>query len=148
MEQKEKLLTLIQWDESYNTGLEKVDKQHQNLVQMINELYTVMIMDKGREDVAKILRELSEYTVYHFQTEEKLFGDTEYPQKEEHKKKHRDLVEEVISFKEGLVRGERNLTDELLNFLKAWLVDHILDMDQDFAEYVKRAEASEQKKAA
>ncbi|MFH0733160.1 MAG: bacteriohemerythrin [bacterium] len=129
-------MSLIEWKNIYSVNIEEIDNQHKKLVMLVNELHDAMRMSKGAEILGKILSDLVDYTVYHFGTEEKYFDMYDYPQTEQHKQQHKDLVDQVAAIKAKYDRGEKVLTLDVLNFLRDWLHDHILGSDVLFGPYL------------
>src|SRR5487761_2653574 len=60
------------WDDKYNTDIDMVDTQHHKLVDLINQLGAISTHQTSSGELGAILNELANYTVYHFDTEEKL----------------------------------------------------------------------------
>ncbi len=48
-------MPLIQWNESFSVNVVEIDKQHQKLVGMINDLYDAMHQGKGNDVLGKII---------------------------------------------------------------------------------------------
>lgn len=125
-------MALINWESSFSVNVAEVDKQHQVLVGLINDLNDAMKEGKGKDILMKILDELISYTATHFKFEEKYFDQFGYAEKEAHKLAHKDLVSEVVNFKNDFQSGKLGLTVEVLNFLVGWLKKHILVEDKKY----------------
>ena len=128
-------MALIIWNSGYSVGNEEIDTQHQKLIEIINTLHDAMRIGKGKEIIEKVLDELTNYTIFHFAIEEKLFDLHKYPGSLIHKKNHSDLVAKVIAFKENYFNGSSLLTLDLMNFLKDWLVNHIAKSDKEYTAF-------------
>ncbi len=126
----------IEWTDDLNTNIEVIDKQHQRIVEYINQLYEAQeIIDKRL--VNEVISDLVEYTVSHFSFEESLMEQAKYPFLTPHKKVHELFVKRVSGFVERHNAGE-DITDELLIVLRRWLVNHIRNEDQDYIDVVAR----------
>jgi hemerythrin-like metal-binding protein len=125
---------LMPWTSQLATGVKFVDEQHHKLVDMINNLYKAMQTGQGKAVVEKLLDDLANYTVYHFDAEEKVFHKTHYPETSGHIKIHEDLKSKVTSFINKYKSGSENISMDLMNFLKDWLENHICKTDK---RYVK-----------
>ena len=66
-------MPFIQWNSDLEVKVREIDKQHQQLVSMINDLYDAMQEQKGRDAVGNIVNRLIDYTKTHFSLEEKYF---------------------------------------------------------------------------
>ena len=48
-------MDLISWDPSFNVDVEMIDKQHQMLVKMINELHDSMLVGKDKDVLLEMI---------------------------------------------------------------------------------------------
>jgi hemerythrin len=127
----------MEWSEKLSVGVESVDAQHKRLVAMVNDLFDAMKEGHGKDTLATTLDELVFYTVYHFSYEEKLFAQTEYPEAAAHKKEHEDLTQQVIVIQNKFKSGASfALSMEVMEFLKDWLVHHIMGSDKKFGPHM------------
>ncbi len=129
-------MPLFQWSQNLSVNIAEIDKQHRKLVDLINLLYDSMKEGKGKEVVGKILNDLTDYTVHHFSTEERLFEKYAYPEYARHKKDHEDLTKQVIDIKGKFMAGKTVLTMEVMNFLKDWLNNHIMQVDKKYSAFL------------
>ncbi|GAB4300614.1 MAG: methyl-accepting chemotaxis protein [Desulfuromonadia bacterium] len=119
----------ITWNNRFSVGVSEMDREHQRLVELINNLHAGMREGRGREAVGAILGELIDYTKTHFAHEEALMQKAGYEDLPKQKEAHRKLVEQVQATDEKFRRGEA-LGQEVMNFLKDWLLNHIQGMDR------------------
>jgi hemerythrin len=124
------------WTPELALGIPTIDEQHKKLVAMVNTLHR-SVERNDTSSAARVLQELLEYTGYHFGTEEKYFDQYGYPETDAHKTIHKKLVEKVLAFKRKFDAGEEFLSQELLNFLKDWLVSHIGVTDRKYAPFLQ-----------
>jgi len=131
------------WDSSLETGYDKVDNQHKQLITAVNNLMEASAGGKGDKAVMETLDFLTGYAIKHFSDEEKLQTEFNYPDYLNHKRIHDDfkalvgrLVQRVA--KEGPT-GE--LIDEVSSIIGAWLLNHIKGDDFRMATFVKAADA-------
>lgn len=68
-----KSIDVFPWNENFNTGLAKIDEQHQRLVQLLNLLASHMALQSDIPALNFIFFELADYAAYHFQTEEVIY---------------------------------------------------------------------------
>lgn len=128
---------LIVFDNSIRLGLREIDKQHERLVSLINQLHKNMKLKLGNKKAADILNELVEYTVTHFGYEEKIMKEYKYEDSAEHTRKHAELIAKVGDFQKQFNQGSAMLTMDLMDFLKDWLVNHIKGTDRKYAPFFK-----------
>lgn len=129
-------MAFINWDDSYSVGVVLIDNQHKRLIQIINELHDAMGAGKGKEILGKVLFELVQYVNTHFKTEEEYMVKYNYNEYESHRYEHEKLTDEVKRFHEDFKDGKAVLTIEIMNFLRNWLMDHILVKDKKFGKFL------------
>ncbi len=128
--------TLVSWTSSLSVGVREIDEQHVKLVELLNKLYAAMKSGKGNDALGKILNDLVEYTVYHFDHEEKLFARLGYPQAQAHAREHAALKAKVSEFAAAFKAGKAKVTTDILNFLKDWVVNHIKVTDKKYSPFL------------
>ena len=128
-------MALITWDDSFSVNVADIDRQHQKLISMINELNDAMKQGKGKDILGKIVNGLISYTATHFKTEENYFERFGYPDANQHKKEHIAFVQKVSDFKNGFEKGKLSLSIEVMNFLSDWLQNHIKGTDKKYSQF-------------
>ena len=128
-------MALLTWDDSYSVGVAEIDKQHKRLFDLINDLFDAMKVGKAKDVIEKVIKELANYTVYHFGYEEKYFDQFGYSETAAHKKEHKDFVDTVSKFQSEFASGNALLSMEVMSFLKKWLQGHIKGTDQHYTEF-------------
>ncbi len=126
----------IPWNESYSVGIKSVDDQHKKLFLYINQLYQHVVTGH-QEEIPQLLDQLADYTVYHFDFEEKIFDDVIYPDTARHKNLHTALLNQVTDAIEKFKAGEAEVDFKLLNFLKNWLNIHIKKEDMAYSPFLR-----------
>ncbi len=128
-------MPFVEWSNELSVGISEVDKEHQKLVAILNQLDEAMKTGKGTRVMGEILDQLVEYTVVHFESEEKFMVASEYPGLALHQTQHRQLVEKVEKLRVKFVASGKRITREMMDFLKYWLTNHILVDDKAFGEF-------------
>ena len=128
-------MSLFEWDEKLETGIPSVDEQHRKLVELINQLFVALGEGKAEAIMGGVIEELLEYTRTHFIEEEELKRVARYPGYLEHKKNHDLFIAKVEGLKDKLLAGKTDISLEVINFLKDWLIDHIMGEDKLFARH-------------
>ncbi|MCB1895580.1 MAG: hemerythrin family protein [Zoogloeaceae bacterium] len=130
-------MPLIEWNASMATGHMEIDAQHTVLVAILNRLHESIQAGEGEATTALVLRELIEYTRYHFRSEEALMVHVPSEVAQAHKGNHARLIQQVREFEAQCERGEIS-PQELLDFLKDWLLLHITGTDKQLASSLSR----------
>lgn len=133
-------MSLFMWKKSYEIKVAEIDMQHRQLVGLINELSAAMMARQGHRAVHHVLGELINYTQGHFATEEALMQKMNYPGLDDHRQEHLSLAGKVLAYQEHYTRDKELGSSELLDFLCAWLKNHILVSDKAFGTYIRRVE--------
>ncbi len=131
----------LPWNDSYLTGIERIDDQHRVLVNTLNEANARLAVGVTREALEQITRSLLSYALYHFETEESLMQQYGYAKldtadAEKHRGEHRSFSQQVVALREGLHNGNLVTREELLSFLNNWLVNHILHTDKRLGQFL------------
>ena len=134
-------MPIMSWNSSLATGIPSIDAQHQQLVTYVNDLYDAMTQKKGREATGKILGQLVDYTLKHFAHEEQWFAKAGYPDTAAHVAEHKDLTNQVKTFGAAFASGKAAVDADLMNFLRAWLMNHIMRSDKKYVASLKAAGA-------
>ncbi|WP_461209171.1 bacteriohemerythrin [Desulfocurvus sp. DL9XJH121] len=124
-------MPFIEWDERMTVGVEEIDDQHKKLLAIINTLHEACSQGCNPEAVGRAAEELTEYTRYHFTTEERYMTACDYPEQERHLEEHMECNLKALDFfSDHVAEINPKLGKEILVFLKDWLVNHILKTDR------------------
>lgn len=132
---KKAVAALVKWSPSLSVGIEEIDGQHMQLVDLINDLHAALSNGEAKDRLEGILKELRNYTVFHFGHEEKLMKGYDYPNIEDHLREHKKFVTTVVDFDKNFRSGKAALTMEIMNFLRDWLIHHIQGTDQKYGPF-------------
>jgi hemerythrin len=128
-----------QWDSSLETGHEKIDKQHRQLVMALNNIIDASQQGKGSDEIFKTLDFLTGYTIMHFATEEKLQQQYKYPDYFVHKQYHDEFKMTVGELTERLI--SEGPTEDMIGLVTSvigkWLINHIKGDDFRMAAFIK-----------
>jgi hemerythrin len=130
-------MELISWKESLNVGIKDIDEQHKKLVGLINKLFDAMSHGKSNEIMNAVFSDLSKYVTNHFATEEKLMRKYGYDDYDYHKQEHKFFIDKLNELKEKFSNGNVAISLEVLNFLKDWLLKHIIGTDRKYIPLFK-----------
>jgi hemerythrin len=141
-------MSFVTWKESYSVGIPEADADHQHLFELINELHEVVERD-GRtetiaaavdelEEITSVIDELLEYASYHFGKEQFHMERLAYPAYEEHRQAHRKFTETVQRYRRDFDEGGAVFPMEIVKFLRDWLDGHILNVDKELGEFLRR----------
>ncbi len=123
------MATIIQWRSAFSVGVPELDEQHKKLVALIAEVQRILSDPSRKSQLGVVLKELVEYTKLHFRTEEQLMAEMDFPDRAEHCRLHREMTKQIVEILLELKAGKELDPLKLFEFLRRWLVEHILHED-------------------
>jgi hemerythrin-like metal-binding protein len=123
------------WREQMQIGHPAIDEDHQYLIEIINEFLTRTERGDRHCDFDDIFTKLAHYTKLHFEREEKLQLASRYDGYRMHKLAHTQLLIRLKNLHHNF-SSEPNpstrlrMIPDLTQFLRTWLVEHILEEDR------------------
>ena len=124
------------WSSALSVGIGSIDSQHKRLIELINRLYKAVVNQQDRQTSGRILDELIDYAAVHFRTEEELFDRHGYAEGRQHREIHEKLVQRILAYRDEFRQGAA-LDISLLEFLKNWLVEHIMRTDKKYSAFLR-----------
>jgi hemerythrin len=128
-------MALISWSDTMSVGVDKIDKEHRVLIDLINLLHSEMLAGKSKDAMGTVLDKLIAYTKTHFAMEETLFRTHVYPAADGHKKEHEALTRKVLALQADFKAGKAVISAPVLDFLRDWLTNHILKQDMAYKTF-------------
>jgi len=129
-------MACMEWTRELETGIQKIDIQHRQIVNYINELDDA-IQTGNMEGIRHVIEGVLNYTVTHFEFEEELMQQAGFAGLKAHQQTHEFFMRKVAVLRGRFQEGE-NVSQMLLSMLKGWIVSHIKGEDRDYIEAVKR----------
>jgi hemerythrin len=132
----------VEWNESLEIGVERIDEEHKEIIEEFGKLYSLMRVGSGHDFYPMVIEFLDEYIQNHLDHEEEYQKEIGYDALDEHKEKHAFFKEKVNELKQAKSKGKVSNKDLIdLNLLiKDWFVDHIMVEDVKIAAFVKNKE--------
>ena len=135
---KKKNSEIVIWEDKYATGIELIDDQHKQLVELTNQLYLACFA--GEEALYTVFKDamsrMVEYVRFHFSAEVKLLSAINYPDYHNHKKMHDTLVQDILDAAKDYEEGKKFVPNNFVRTLKDWVFGHIAVYDKIYAAYV------------
>lgn len=129
-------MTLLTWSHECIVGVQAMDDQHGVLMDTLNELRIMLLHGNNRRHVSLQLERLIEFSQMHFQSEEQLLLQQGFPGAEEHRKAHQHLLGRLYFALEQVNRDETIQLSSLLDFLPAWYLEHVEQLDQPYGVWL------------
>ncbi|MBK5276925.1 MAG: hemerythrin family protein [Desulfuromonadales bacterium] len=127
---------LIEWKDRYSVKIDVIDEHHMKLFDMLNRSSVIKLQDNNQDDLSRLLYELINYAHYHFYTEEKLMMKYDYQNIDLHILEHVSFTNKVLSYERDLIDSHNNISEDVFDFVKNWLFDHIQKIDSDMGEFI------------
>ncbi len=128
----------LRWTPSLSVGDAEIDEQHQELFRRAERLITALRAG-DRSEVDPVLGYLVDYVASHFEAEERLMRELDYPDRDAHQAAH-DLFR--VQFREMVGDYRRKGATALVsltihNWLSAWLQEHVGAVDRKLGEWLR-----------
>lgn len=125
---------MYEMKEEYKTGIEAIDEQHKKLFDIADRAYMLLkdeyTIDKY-DKIVTIIKELKDYTAYHFNFEEEYMESIGYKRMFTQKIEHAEFIKKLdeIDF-DKIDKDQDKYILAILQYLNDWLVEHIYEKDK------------------
>jgi len=125
---------LIAWSNDYSIGNDTVDKQHREFFTRVH-----LLADEELKDIQEMLDYLKNYAIEHFQYEEDLMRQYEYPGVKDHAEIHVEFLNEYSKLADEFSKQgtSQDLIDKVAEMAQNWLINHISEVDRQYAKYIE-----------
>jgi len=128
---------MLSWDNTMSVGVKQFDAHHKRIIELINKLQISLARGEDTGVTYEVLTAVANYTIYHFFVEEELMQKFSYPGYPQHKAEHLALTKEAMRLLEDTQARKADMRKDVLNFLKAWLKNHILGTDKAYTAFFR-----------
>ncbi len=123
-------MALIEWRDEFNTGVGEVDHEHQELVELINQLHGQIQDDASKDRVADLLGEVFARSSAHFALEETVMRKHRDDEYEVHKAEHEALLDQIRDIMDDHETGAyADAGKALAGTVRDWIVKHLTTTD-------------------
>jgi hemerythrin-like metal-binding protein len=133
----------IPWGKECKSGIAELDAQHSNLISMLNLLAKsaqkhdlIKNQDKLNKTIDDTMSTIKMYMKQHFEYEEDLFKQNNYPKHHAHYREHLKLSKDLKEVYSSAKYPPYNKVYRLLAFFRKDLLNHILQGDKDYADFI------------
>ena len=127
----------ITWSaEQFSVDVDEMDQQHIRWIEIINRLHTSLVNEGPAMSSMQAIKEMIDYTRFHFKQEENLMQEVQYPAREQHIKEHENFLLKLGELEQDITNGNNLLNTQVMSILKNWLVDHICSMDKSYGTFI------------
>jgi hemerythrin len=131
----------IEWNPAFSVNQDEIDIQHQKWFQLYNELrHDIIRYETDTQDsfVPDSLKAMEAYSKMHFAFEENYMEKIGFPGLDEHKRLHQEFQNKIVSFRQKQPFEAAISNRQILEFIKIWLLEHVLNADIQYRRYRER----------
>ena len=139
----------IEWDPKYSVDIDEIDIHQKKMFDLFNQLIDMKQSKMESKECINMISEINEYSKLYFSTEERYLKKKGYPDFSDHVKAHRQFARRSISLRREISEDIENLTDDVIEELRNWMIHHILHFDSLYTPFLridKYIEESKQKR--
>ncbi len=122
--------TLIAWSADMETGITPIDDQHRHLVDCLNELHRMSRGGAADQEACALLEAMHDHVHAHFAMEEGVLRASVPGRFLAHNAHHKVLEGQFARIRQEVEAERLDLGVAVRDFLRFWLVDHILVADR------------------
>ena len=130
-------MTKLVWKEDYSVGVPVLDGQHKKLFGIINTLVELGNVGSSSEEINEVLTSMTQYAHIHFDSEEKYMDSVGFPDLKQHEREHLEFTEKTTEFCFDVMDGDEEIPARIIDYLRHWWTDHILEQDMAYKRFVE-----------
>jgi hemerythrin len=122
-------MSLIEWKDEFNLGIEDVDTDHRALIELINAMHDSVSAAADRATLVEGVTRIYDLVAMHFADEEAYMRETRYMAYAEHKEDHEILLDDLRDIIDQ-VRSDGGYAEARLSAdLEYWFSQHFRTHD-------------------
>ena len=129
----------FEWKDTYSVNVAEIDSQHKKMFEIGSRISDLVLAKDGYDhydEIMEILMELTEYTICHFDYEEKLMERYGYEEFDPHRFEHVFLTKKIKKLQEkDIDTNQKKVTIDLIAFVSDWISGHILMADMKYRDH-------------
>lgn len=120
-------MALVEWKDDFALGVEEIDEEHKEMIQLINEAYSHL--HDSKLTMGDFLGEIYTKIAAHFALEENLMREKNYDEYEEHKADHERLLDVIRDLMDDFEDDEIVDEEAFASSLRDWFTEHFKTRD-------------------
>ncbi|HLV89286.1 MAG TPA: bacteriohemerythrin [Candidatus Sulfotelmatobacter sp.] len=126
----------FRWTDNYKVNIATLDEQHRQLFEAVNALDLALRMGDGMVAIDQVLDKMVDYIGVHFNSEEALMEQHNFPGLSGHKAQHEMFRETIAGFLDSHRSGRQGVPVSLMLFMQTWLKTHVLKTDKLYSAFL------------
>lgn len=128
---------MLEWSDRYLIGIDRIDLEHETFFGLVKDFEKARLRNAGKKELLGILNEIALYAKFHFCSEENIMEAMSYPDLEEHREKHLQLIDVLSNNILGLTL-DRISPEKIESLLLEWFFHHTTSDDKMIAEFASK----------
>lgn len=122
-------MSLLKWRTEYSVGVQSMDDEHRELIELINNLYGKLRDEPDSEMIERRLGDIVSAISMHFALEERLMRAHEYEEYAAHKEDHEELLDQIYELVDNFLTDPESGGALLESRLSSWFSNHFAGFD-------------------
>ena len=122
-------MALIEWREEFRVGVPVIDREHRELIELINRVHGRMDAPGSDVTIYDFLGEIYARIAAHFESEERVMRENNYDQTDVHVAEHERLLDEMRAMLRAYERHRVYEEPAFAGHLRDWFVNHFRTHD-------------------
>lgn len=122
-------MTLLTWKPEYSVGIEAVDFEHREMIELLNALYEEMNDRNNPDSIEQFLGDIHATISAHFALEERVMRRSDYAEYEAHKDDHEELLDQIRDLMDAFSLEPDSGLTLLKESLSGWFENHFSTFD-------------------
>jgi hemerythrin len=127
------------WCETHEIGIEEIDRQHRELLAIIQKLYEAVTVENNRDVISSTINILEKHIQEHFDLENDLMTKHYYPFSSDHIAQHNSYKNYFSKLKDEIeshTEDPQYLCFRIKLFLSTWLLNHLSRDDRHLGRFL------------
>jgi len=122
-------MSLIDWRDEFSVGVDAIDHEHREMINLINDLDAAMQEEASHGAVVATLGDIYARIAAHFALEEKIMRNAAYAGYSAHKQDHELLLDSLLNVIDAVDADGHYDRDALSHILDTWFSEHFRTHD-------------------
>jgi len=126
-------MALMTWTNELSVNVPQMDEQHRRLFELTNQLHDAVLKKRGSGMLQALFAQVVQTTATHFAAEERFMQQIRFRGIDKHKAQHDAWTTQMQELKTRIEAGAATVSLDVVQFLKDWMLTHLLESDRLYA---------------
>jgi hemerythrin len=117
-----------------------INEDQKQIIGTVDKAIDAKQQQDSPNELKEVLSHINRDAVRHFTTEESYMKIFKYPGYQYHKEEHQDFSSKALAYRKIIVDSDSETANEILEYLKTWLVKHFQEADKKSTEHFNKNE--------